>query len=170
MMRFYPVLAVALLVLCASPKLLAQTPPPAPKNLVINGGFETSSRRENLWQGVDNAGYLTGERGRVSVLALSGAIADTSMSRPTPGQLSRNIIKCGATVNSCLLRPQIGYRGPNPLVHHSGPPDGPESEEPTGSPPDPDRCGFVFVTGSALSVRTALQAVRLGARRPPRRR
>jgi FG-GAP-like repeat len=79
MMRFYPVLAVVLLVLCASPRLLAQTPPPAPKNLVVNGGFETSSRRENLWQGVDNAGYLTGERGQVSVLALSGAIADTPM-------------------------------------------------------------------------------------------
>jgi len=79
MMRFYPVLAVALLVLCASPKLLAQTPPPAPKNLVINGGFETSSRRENLWQGVDNAGYLTGERGQVPVLTLSGAISETPM-------------------------------------------------------------------------------------------
>ena len=78
-MRFYPVLAVALLVLCASPKLLAQTPPPAPKNLVINGGFETSFRRENLWHGVDNAGYLTGERGKLPVLALSGGIADTSM-------------------------------------------------------------------------------------------
>jgi hypothetical protein len=79
MMRFYPVLAVALLVLCASPKLLAQTPPAAPKNLVINGGFETSSRRENLWQGVDNAGYLAGERGQVRVLSLSGEIAETSM-------------------------------------------------------------------------------------------
>jgi hypothetical protein len=79
MMRFYPVLAVALLVLCASLKLLAQTPPAAPKNLVINGGFETSSRRENLWQGVDNAGYLAGERGQVRVLSSSGEIAETSM-------------------------------------------------------------------------------------------
>ena len=65
--------------ICASPKLLAQTPPPAPKNLVSNGGFETASRRENLWQGVDSAGYLTGERGQVPVLTLSGAIADTPM-------------------------------------------------------------------------------------------
>ena len=78
-MRSFPALAVALLAHCASPKLSAQTPPPAPKNLVFNGGLETSSRRENIWQGVDNSGYLTGVRGRVAVLTLSGAIADTPM-------------------------------------------------------------------------------------------
>jgi len=79
-MRIFPVLAVALIAHCANPKLLAQqTPPPAPKNVVVNGGFETSFRRENLWQGVDGAGYLTGERGQVRVLTLSGAIADTAM-------------------------------------------------------------------------------------------
>ena len=78
-MRSFRLLAVALLAHCASTKLPAQTPPPAPKNMVINGGFETPSRRENLWQGVDSAGYLTGERGQVPVLTLSGAIADTSM-------------------------------------------------------------------------------------------
>ena len=77
-MRAFPVLAVALLAHCANPKLLAQTPP-APKNLVLNGGLETSSQRENIWQGVDKAGYLTGVRGRVGVLTLSGAISDTSM-------------------------------------------------------------------------------------------
>ncbi len=79
MQRSFRVLAVALLALCASPKILAQTPPPAPKNLVNNGGFEASSRRENLWQGVDNAGNLAGERGQAPVLTLSGAIADTPM-------------------------------------------------------------------------------------------
>ena len=78
-MRSLPVLAVALLAHCASPKLLAQTPPPAPRNLVVNGGLEKSSRRENIWQGLDNAGYLKGARGRVAVLTLSGAIADTPM-------------------------------------------------------------------------------------------
>ena len=72
-------LAGAVLVQCASPSVLAQTPPPAPKNLVSNGGFEASSRRENLWKGVDNAGYLAGERGQVSVLTSGGSVADTPM-------------------------------------------------------------------------------------------
>ena len=62
------------------PEAARQQPPaPAPKNLVGNGGFETSFRRDNLWQGVDGAGYLTGERGQVPVLTLSGEIADTAM-------------------------------------------------------------------------------------------
>jgi hypothetical protein len=65
---------------CAS----AQTPPPAPapavpKNLVGNGGFETSFRRENLWDGVDATGYLAGERGALPVLTTSGTIAESSM-------------------------------------------------------------------------------------------
>ena len=77
-MRSLPVLAVALLAYCAS-QVLAQTQPSAPKNLVTNGGLEKSSRRENIWQGVDHAGYLTGVRGRVAVLTLSGAISDTPM-------------------------------------------------------------------------------------------
>jgi hypothetical protein len=38
-----------------------------------------ASRRENLWYGVDSAGYLRGERGQVPVLSLGGAIADTAM-------------------------------------------------------------------------------------------
>ena len=33
----------------------------------------------NLWQGVDSAGFLTGERGQVPVLTLRGEIADTVM-------------------------------------------------------------------------------------------
>jgi len=77
----------------SSAGLLAQTPapkpatPPAPKpatpagpkNLVGNGGMETSFRRENLWDGVDAAGYLSGERGALPVLTTSGSIAETSM-------------------------------------------------------------------------------------------
>ena len=79
-MRIFLVSALAGIVHCASPRLLAQQPPaPAPKNLVGNGGFETSFRRDNLWQGVDGAGFLTGERGQVPVLTLRGEIADTAM-------------------------------------------------------------------------------------------
>ncbi len=78
-MRIFLVSALVI-VHCASPRLLAQQPPaPAPKNLVGNGGFETSFRRDNLWQGVDGAGFLTGERGQVPVLTLRGEIADTAM-------------------------------------------------------------------------------------------
>jgi FG-GAP-like repeat len=71
------ILAVALIAHCAG--LFAQAPSVTPKNLVANGGFERSFRRENLWYGVDSAGYLTGERGQVPVLSLGGAITDTSM-------------------------------------------------------------------------------------------
>jgi hypothetical protein len=79
-MRILTVLALALLAQCASPGLLAQQPPaPAPKNLVFNGSFETSFKRENLWQGVDGAGYVSGERAQVPVLTLRGEIADTAM-------------------------------------------------------------------------------------------
>jgi hypothetical protein len=56
-----------------------QAPAAAPKNLVVNGGFEASSQRQNLWQGVDSAGFLTGERGQVPVLTLRGEISDTVM-------------------------------------------------------------------------------------------
>ena len=48
-------------------------------------------------------------------------------SRPTPGRLSHNINKRGATVNTCLLRPEISDRSPpNPLAHQSGSTDGPK--------------------------------------------
>jgi VCBS repeat protein len=73
------ILAVTSFLAFANLKLLAQTPPPAPKNLVANGGFENSVRRENLWYGVDSAGYLAGERGQMPVLTLGGEIADTAM-------------------------------------------------------------------------------------------
>ena len=79
-MRFSAVLLVAIVAHLSSSELRAQqTPAAAPKNLVVNGGFENSSQRQNLWQGVDSAGFLTGERGQVPVLTLRGEIADTVM-------------------------------------------------------------------------------------------
>ncbi len=80
-MRISPSLAALLF----GPGLLvsafAQAPAPAagPKNLVSNGSFESSFRRENLWDGVDASGYLSGERGAVPVLTTSGTISDSSM-------------------------------------------------------------------------------------------
>ncbi|GAB4168969.1 MAG: hypothetical protein Fur0032_07360 [Terrimicrobiaceae bacterium] len=65
-----------------APGLVAQAPAPAPapkRNLIGNGGFEISFRRENLWDGVDASGYLAGERGGLPVLTTSGAIAESSM-------------------------------------------------------------------------------------------
>lgn len=63
--------------------LWAQAPAPAPapaaKNFIGNGGFETGFRRDNLWDGVDSTGALSGERGALPVLTTSGTIADTSM-------------------------------------------------------------------------------------------
>lgn len=58
--------------------LLAQTPA-APKNMIGNPGFETGFRRDNIWDGVDSSGYLTGERGSLPILTTSGVIADSSM-------------------------------------------------------------------------------------------
>jgi hypothetical protein len=78
-MRICSVFAAAFLVPWVSSSLPAQTPTPAPKNIVFNGGFETASRRENIWQGVSAAGNLTGERGQVPVLTSSGTIGDTPM-------------------------------------------------------------------------------------------
>jgi hypothetical protein len=71
--------AFALLALCASSTVRAQTPPPATRNLVVNGSFESASKRENLWRGVDSLGFLAGERGQVSILTLNGEIRDTPM-------------------------------------------------------------------------------------------
>jgi FG-GAP repeat len=62
--------------------LCAQSPVQAPataKNMLTNGGFETGSRRENIWDGVDSTGALAGERGSLPILTTSGTIADTSM-------------------------------------------------------------------------------------------
>jgi len=83
MMRKTPFLAALLIGPASLLPLLAQAPAPkpaaGPKNLVSNGGFESSFRRENLWDGVDATGYLSGERGAVPVLTTSGTISDSSM-------------------------------------------------------------------------------------------
>src|SRR4029077_10702907 len=79
-MRFSAILLVLIVGQLTSPRLRAQqAPAAAPKNLVVNGGFEASSQRQNLWQGVDRAGCVTGVRGQVPVLTLRGEIADTVM-------------------------------------------------------------------------------------------
>ncbi len=91
-MRFVPsaILAISIAAFVLPFPLSGQTPAPpakpaqpaapaAPKNLVGNGSFETSFRRENLWDGVDTTGYLGGERGALPVLTTSGTIAETSM-------------------------------------------------------------------------------------------
>jgi hypothetical protein len=82
-MRFAPALTAGLAATLVTASLHAQAPAPAPaaapKNLMGNGGFEASFRRENLWDGVDTAGYLSGERGAVPVLTQSGSISETGM-------------------------------------------------------------------------------------------
>ncbi|MFA7343696.1 MAG: VCBS repeat-containing protein [Terrimicrobiaceae bacterium] len=47
--------------------------------MIGNPGFETGFRRDNIWDGVDSAGSLAGERGVLPILTTSGTIADTSM-------------------------------------------------------------------------------------------
>jgi len=56
--------------------------PPAPvppKNMIVNPSFETGFRVENIWNGVDAAGYLVGNRGQLPILSTSGAIDETAM-------------------------------------------------------------------------------------------
>lgn len=85
-MRFVPstTLAISIAAFVLTLSLSSQAPaqpaaPAAPRNLVGNGSFETSFRRENLWDGVDTTGYLGGDRGALPVLTTSGTIAETSM-------------------------------------------------------------------------------------------
>lgn len=54
------------------------TPRPA-RSLLSNPGFESSSRRENPWDGVNRQGFMEVNRGALPVLTQSGTIADTSM-------------------------------------------------------------------------------------------
>ena len=80
-MRIIPPLAIVLIqMLFGSLPLFAQTPPaPAAGNIVRNPGMETTKPREDLWDGVDAAGYLAGEQFSVSVLGDKGGMAPTAM-------------------------------------------------------------------------------------------
>lgn len=48
-------------------------------NLASNGGFEQFTTRDNLWDGVDNDGYLAAERRSLPVLTESGQVGDVAM-------------------------------------------------------------------------------------------
>lgn len=78
-MRITPKLTICVAAAFMAVSVHGQAPAPAPRNMVSNGGFESSFRRENLWDGVDAAGYLSGERGAVPVLTTSGVVSETSM-------------------------------------------------------------------------------------------
>jgi len=77
-MRFLTLLLSGVLAGAAGP-VYSQTPPAAPKNMLANPGFETGFRRENLWDGVDTAGVLAGERATLPVLTTGGTIEDLAM-------------------------------------------------------------------------------------------
>lgn len=80
-MRHFPPFAALLIWLAGSIPLPAQTPAPSatPKPLLRNGGFELGRTREDLWDGVDNNGFLAGERELAPILTTSGSISDSSM-------------------------------------------------------------------------------------------
>jgi len=78
-MQISPILAVAVIVQGLVPVMAQTKPDTAAKNLIRNGGFESSFRRKDLWDGVDKTGYLSGDRGAVPVLTTSGSISDSSM-------------------------------------------------------------------------------------------
>jgi len=71
--------------------LLAQTPAPAPaapKNLLENGRFQTGSRQENVWSGVDSNGALAGEKDDLPVLTTSGEDSGKITNTPMPVSVS----------------------------------------------------------------------------------
>src|SRR4051794_16497165 len=80
-MRIIPPLAVVLMqMLCGSLPLLAQAPAAPPVgNLVRNPGMEKTKPVEDLWDGVDTAGYLSGEKFDVAILGAKGGMANTPM-------------------------------------------------------------------------------------------
>ncbi|HEY5791679.1 MAG TPA: VCBS repeat-containing protein [Chthoniobacterales bacterium] len=82
-MRVLPhsTLSAAVASLCLNGLALAQQPAPTPAggNLIANGGFEKSFKRDNPWPGISAAGFLEGQRGTLPVLTQSGVIAETSM-------------------------------------------------------------------------------------------
>ncbi len=78
-MRISPRSILGLAALLASTSLQAQATKAPEKNFVSNGSFESSFKRENIWDGVDSAGYFSGERGSVPILTQSGALRDSSM-------------------------------------------------------------------------------------------
>jgi len=77
-MRFLAFLVTGVLAGAAG-LVYSQTPPAAPKNMLSNPSFETGFRRENLWDGVDTAGVLAGERTTLPVLTTGGTIEDLAM-------------------------------------------------------------------------------------------
>ncbi len=78
-MRLFALLLFTPLVFLASPAFSQAPPPAAPMNMLSNPSFEKGFRRENLWDGVDASGALTGERAALPVLTTSGTIAEQSM-------------------------------------------------------------------------------------------
>jgi len=71
-------LPIALLALALPGLAYGQTAPNAPakkpRNLIYNGSFESSWQADNLWDGVDNDGYLAGARGSVEAVTERGTV------------------------------------------------------------------------------------------------
>ncbi len=64
--------------LCAT-LAFAQTPPPPARPMPSDGGFERSSSTDNLWDGVDATGLISGSRGSAKVLLESGSVGERAM-------------------------------------------------------------------------------------------
>lgn len=78
-MRLTPLLAFCFLLLIGIVPLLAQAPAATPRPLLRNGGLESSRTREDLWDGVDAAGFLAGEREQVAILGTTGTVSEQAM-------------------------------------------------------------------------------------------
>jgi len=72
-------LPIALLALAIPGFAFAQTTPAKPKNLIYNGSFESVWQADNLWDGIDNDGYLAGARGTVRAITERGTVEDMAM-------------------------------------------------------------------------------------------
>jgi hypothetical protein len=80
MFRYCRFLLLSLLPCVLGSSLLhGQAGASGPRNLLANPSFENSFRRENPWDGVNNAGFLEGQRMALPVLTRAGTVGDTSM-------------------------------------------------------------------------------------------
>ncbi len=73
----FPIAFLTLFTLVAQTGVLAQNAPK--KNFITNGGFESYSQQDNLWDGVDSSGYLAGARGTLRVVQETGNVGPVNM-------------------------------------------------------------------------------------------
>jgi len=78
--RLLPSATICALIAASSAFGQAPQPTPTPRPVqILNGDFQRSSSRQDIWSGVDSSGFLIGARASVNLLTASGAIGQVSV-------------------------------------------------------------------------------------------